>query len=282
MKKKSIEEVSASFENEGYQLLTTEYKNNKQRLEFVCPKGHNHSISYIKWNLGQRCGKCIPNLKISYEEVKQSFESKGYQLLTTEYINNTQKLEYICPNGHRYTITYDKWRSGQRCGKCHYHSINDIYLLFKYEGYQLLSTNYINCECKLDFICTKGHKHFISWSSWQQGHRCGKCSSSKPEMQLLNYIKFVYPHLNIIHQDRTTIFNPSTGRGLEFDVWLPELNKAIEMDGVNVHYGGWNKTNDSLKNQLCEEKGIPLLRVTDEEWYTSSEVRSKIHRFINQ
>lgn len=37
---------------------------------------------------------------MDYEVIKASFESKDFELLTTEYINNKQKLEYICPMGH--------------------------------------------------------------------------------------------------------------------------------------------------------------------------------------
>jgi hypothetical protein len=37
--KKSILDIKKVFEDEGYILLTKEYKNNKQKLYFICPNG---------------------------------------------------------------------------------------------------------------------------------------------------------------------------------------------------------------------------------------------------
>ena len=39
--------------------------------------------------------------------IKEQFEKEGYTLLTTEYINNKQKLDYICPKGHKNTIRWN-------------------------------------------------------------------------------------------------------------------------------------------------------------------------------
>ena len=43
------------------------------------------------------------------------------------------------------------------------------------EGYKLLSTEYINCRTKLEFICPVGHKFEMFWPRFQQGERCRKC-----------------------------------------------------------------------------------------------------------
>lgn len=279
-------DIIKSFVNEGYTLLSDEFTNKLNPLRYICPKGHNNTITLYHWNKGIRCGDCCTNnKKNNYDDIKKYFLDEGYTLLSETYNKIHDKLDFICPNGHRHSISWNLFKRGSRCGRC-FGNIEVVYQQveksFVDEGYQLLSTEYKKSNIKLDYICPKGHRGSISWNNWQRGKRCGKCRTSKPEIQLLNYIKFTYPHLNIIHQDRTIIFNPSTGKGLEFDIWIPELNKAIEMDGIVVHsLYNWSK-NDELKNQLCEEKGIPLLRVTDEEWYTSDKVRSKIHRFINQ
>ena len=38
---------------------------------------------------------------ISFEEFKELFENEGYELITTEYINNEQKLKYKRKKHHR-------------------------------------------------------------------------------------------------------------------------------------------------------------------------------------
>lgn len=59
--------------------------------------------------------------RITYDEVKQMFESRGYKLISTEYINCGEKLEYICPKhedeGPQY-IDYQHLKRGQGCRFC--------------------------------------------------------------------------------------------------------------------------------------------------------------------
>jgi len=119
--------------------------------------------------------------RITIEFVKDQFEGENYQLLTKKYINNSQKLEYICSEGHRYSISWCSWQNGRRCYYCGINrgankrkeSIEFIRSEFEKEGYKLLTTKYINCGQKLEYICPKGHKHSISWSAWKnQNQRC--------------------------------------------------------------------------------------------------------------
>ena len=95
--RKSYEEVRKSFEDEGYTLLTKNYINNKQKLEYLCPKGHKYSITFHNWLHGNRCAVCVGLAKKTIEEVRNSFEEEGYILLTNKYLNSKQKLEYVCP-----------------------------------------------------------------------------------------------------------------------------------------------------------------------------------------
>ena len=53
--KKNINEVTEIFNKEGYILLTTEYKNNKQKLSCMCPKGHHCQLNLAHFKEGIRC-----------------------------------------------------------------------------------------------------------------------------------------------------------------------------------------------------------------------------------
>jgi hypothetical protein len=63
--------------------------------------------------------------KLEYNYIKSEFAKEGYQLLTEEHINSYQKLDYVCPRGHRHSISWNDWRSGCRCAKCANISISD-------------------------------------------------------------------------------------------------------------------------------------------------------------
>lgn len=43
---------------------------------------------------------------LSFDYVKKDFESNGYVLLSTQYVNNRLPLDFICPNGHKYRICW--------------------------------------------------------------------------------------------------------------------------------------------------------------------------------
>jgi len=114
-----IEFIRQSFKKEGYILLTKKYINAYQQLKYICPEGHKHFITWGSWNHGNRCGICASNVKHTIEFIQSEFAKEGYQLsLTTEYINNKQKLKYICSNGHEHGITWSDWKTGYRCPMC--------------------------------------------------------------------------------------------------------------------------------------------------------------------
>lgn len=117
-KKNSINTIRLAFEKEGYTLLTEVYKNNNQKLDYSCIKGHIHKIRWKDWNHGRRCPHCANLAKPSFESIKRSFEKEGYTLLSKEYKNAFSKLDYVCLQGHNRSVTWGNWQSGKRCKIC--------------------------------------------------------------------------------------------------------------------------------------------------------------------
>ena len=113
----TIEYIKKEFENIGWTLLTTEYINAKQKLEYICDKGHKYNISWGKFKEGKGCS-CCKGTRLTIEMIRENFEKEGYTLLTTEYTNYEQKLEYICDKGHHHSTTYDNFKQGSRCPYC--------------------------------------------------------------------------------------------------------------------------------------------------------------------
>jgi hypothetical protein len=56
--------------------------------------------------------------KLTIESVKESFEKEDYILLSKEYIGAHSKLDYICPEGHKYNVRGHDWQQGHRCLSC--------------------------------------------------------------------------------------------------------------------------------------------------------------------
>jgi len=118
-KKLTIEFIKTSFEKEGYTLLSEEYINSRSKLNYICSKGHQHSMVWDNWKAGKLCPSCAYNAKPIFEFVKASFEVENYILLSKEYITSITKLNYICSNGHKHSIIWNSWQQGKRCPTCH-------------------------------------------------------------------------------------------------------------------------------------------------------------------
>lgn len=81
---------------------------------------------------------------------------------------------------------------------------------------------------------------------------------SKGEIELYEFIK--EKNSDAIHNDRTVIFP------LELDIYLTDKKIGIEYDGDYWHNLPDMKKRDSLKNRICKDKGIKLIRVKESEW----------------
>jgi len=188
-KKLTLKYVKEQFEKEKYKLLITEYINARQRLYYICQNGHKHNILWSSWQQGHRCPYCVGQGKLSIEFIRSEFIKEGYILLTVKYINAHQKLNYICPKGHRYSISWSDWQQGSRCPYCAgvgKPAIKFIRSEFEKESYKLLSVKYKNAYQKLEYICPNKHEHKTSWNSWQQGKRCPYCAGQgKPTIEFI-------------------------------------------------------------------------------------------------
>ncbi len=181
MRRLTYDFVKEYFEKEGCTLTSSEYKNATTKLNYICQNGHSHSISYDSFRSGHRCPVCFGNAKPTLPYIRDQLEKEDYVLLSTKYKNSDTHLDYMCPNGHRHSITWHNWQSGKRCPYCAglvKPTVDFIKSEFEKEGYTLLSTEYINNRAGLDYICPKGHKYVISWHSWLRGARCSYCAGN--------------------------------------------------------------------------------------------------------
>lgn len=166
--------VEAAFLAEGYILLST-YSNNKAKLNFVCPQGHRHSITWKDFADGARCKYCFGNF-VREEDVESAFRKEGYTL-KSKYVACGEKLEFTCPQGHSGSVSWTSFRLGRRCRECSNTLPPDpeaVKMAFEAEGYKLLS-QYENSKTKVEFECPVGHHHSILWASFRNGTRCKYC-----------------------------------------------------------------------------------------------------------
>lgn len=138
-------------------------------------------------------------------------------------------------------------------------------------GYKLLSDKYINNRKQLLLECPNGHKWETTFHNFKDGDvNCFWCYVdnnyiSTFEESVREYVNRIYSG-QIIYNDRTQITSTYTGSRLELDLWFPDLDKAIECNGCYWHSSSCAVKRDQLKAELCYQKNIDLLVITDKQW----------------
>jgi hypothetical protein len=295
VRKKDFNLIKKSFEDNGCVLLTTRYRNSRQKLKYICSNGHNCSITWGDWHSGRRCNICstekgAKKRRMDFSVIKENFEKDGFHLITTEnqYKNCDQRLDCICSNGHEHSISWHNWKNGWRCPYCSGNArktIEEVRSGFEKHGYILATNIYINCHTKLPLICPNGHEWSISWNNWGKGTRCPRCSDagvSKWEKEVKTYVSSLNIDYISNYRDKSFLCSPDTGRPLELDIWVPNLNKAIECNGIYWHSLKRKQFLDGIKQQFCNKSNIDLLIITDQEWNSNIKFcKSKIQNFLS-
>lgn len=145
--KHTIQSVKKIFENEGYVLLTEEYQNAHQHMQYICPAGHRGKMRFCTfYNQKCRCKICRnKNIKITLEEAKSSFAKENCVLLSENIPNNRTPLNYICSCGNQSFIRWYEFKRGRRCKKCQYkRSLDHIFPIKAFVDYQIFDVRLIN------------------------------------------------------------------------------------------------------------------------------------------
>lgn len=115
----SYDFVKKIFEDRNYKLLSTNYNNKKEKLNFICPNNHEGSISFDSFHYAKsECAKCTNSKKYTIDEIKSILAKDNYTLLSTNYINNKEKLYMLCSKKHNIDMRLNDFISGYRCKVC--------------------------------------------------------------------------------------------------------------------------------------------------------------------
>ena len=288
MRRITTRDVRNYCESVGFKLYG-EFIKSSVKIDVECPGGHRRLVRFADFKRKASCPICSGVAKITISEIEELLNTRGYKLI--EY-NGSRNILVQCDKNHNpYITTVPRFRNGHGCRICYKeeklnrttrHRIDHVREFFEKEGYKLLSTSYKDNRQLLDVMCQNGHHIKIRFNDFQQGHRCPLDKQSGPEKEIVNFIKTLY-NGEIIVGDRSIIINPYTGYNLELDVWLPEINKAIEYNGSYWHNQYIQMKRDEMKIEQCKMKGIELLVITEDRWQPNKYKHfQSIRNFINE
>jgi hypothetical protein len=189
-------------EHGGYTLQEhATYTGFYKPLLVICPKGHPHETTFARFKRGIPCEICTDSSRyLTYEDIKEYFQERGYKLVSTEYKGVHEKLDTICPKGHPYKVCFAVFKDkkdgkiGSRCSTCctnnHKHTQEYIEGFLEEYGYQLQEGEvYKGIKHKLKVICPEGHLFPVSFESFKRGSRCTCCKNVKNSKYTMKEVK---------------------------------------------------------------------------------------------
>jgi len=285
--KKEIKELV----NDEYNVLS-EYVNSETNIKMkhnIC--GNIYEVKPYNFLNGTRCPICsrkkaAENHKLGILKVKEKVENilgKEYEVLTNQkYIdNNTNIKVYHSKCEKLFEATPINLFAGKGCPNCN-KPIKYTTKSFQEalgDNYTVLE-EYKNNKEKIKIKHNKcGYEWFVRpvdiLHPNNRGNktieRCPYCNkalgSSSGEEEIYKYLKETLKIENIIKKDRSVL------NGKELDLYLPDLNLAIEYDGLYWHSEAFVDKNYHLdKTNKCKEKGIQLLHIFEDEWINKKNI----------
>jgi hypothetical protein len=141
--------------------------------------------------------------KLTFEEVKSEFVSKGYTLLEEDYKNSKVKMMYICDKHPKHVqyIRLNDIKMGHGCRLCgrerineagksravtQRHSIEDVQAEFRRRGYILVDREYTSARKPLTYVCNNHpDKHLtIRFKDLKDGSGCRYCAIDEMKLSM--------------------------------------------------------------------------------------------------
>lgn len=216
-------------------------------------KGENLDFSKVKYNGAH---KSITIIDPVYGEYKQEANSalKGHSCKLRGINKQRQATTYTTE--HFIDLAKKVWING-----------NLSFEKVDYKGSQtpiIVTCHKIGCD-------GKEHGDFQAYpDALIQGKGCPKCGNhlSMAEDEIADFISSLIGADKVKKRDKTVL------NGKELDVYVPMYNLAIEYDGLRWHSEMFNKDRNYHlnKTKLCNEKGIHLIHVFEDEWIYHKDV----------
>jgi hypothetical protein len=228
-------------------------------------------------------------IRYTYQQVQDIFSKKGCNLLSTNYTNQLEKLEYITTCQHTNYISLKDFicGAGIKCKKCALDIPTYELICKKFSDKNCVVTmtyddyiqNYKNNTCKIKYNACCGHENIVSYKNFttlNQGLNCPKCvnkntslklkefrvgdnkNSCQQELNCINYFKILIEKFYTVKKlsDSCKADVVIRKNNEENDLWLgiqvKTTNKKTERGQYYFRLNN-GKYNDCIILCICEE-----------------------------
>ena len=250
-----IEQVRDMGLEKGYILISTEYENAAQILEWICSEKHQYfsTLANLRDHRGRGCAKCAGLAPVDIEELKQVAIDRAGKLVSKECKNNRDKLEWECGLKHRWFACSNNIKdSGTWCPTCNGNiplTEDEFHQLAKKNSGKLIS-KYEGLYKKVEWECKERHRWCaIPFSIKYTKTWCPECASFKSE-------RLIRESLEYMTGSKWIKCRPVWLGKLELDGYCESENIAFEYQG-RQHYEYipyFHKSEQDFKNQQKRDK----------------------------
>lgn len=290
-----FKEEATKVHHGKYKYTPSKYVNTNTLIDILCPI-HGIFKQTPKNHLnGHGCPYCAGKKKTTemlISEFQKIQGDKNYDYSLVKYINAKDKIPIIChkkdDDGIEHGIfwqTPNDHLMGKGCPKCagQGKTQDDVVRAFKrvhgntcdYSG-----VVYVNAHTKVWIRCIE-HDYWFQQTpnSHLNGSGCPKCGQrlSRAEEEIFSFVKQYYN--DTIRNDRNIL------NGKEIDIYVPSLKLGIEYNGLMWHSEAFGKDKNYHLNKLkdCEQQGIRLIHIFEDEWVEHKEiVLSKLQHLLGK
>ena len=109
-------------EKKGGKCLSIRYINAHTKLQWQCSCKYKWEARPANILKGHWCPKCGGSLRLTIKKLQEKALSKGGKLISKEYKNNKDKLEFLCSEGHKFKLlTNNFYNKDHWCPDCNQH-----------------------------------------------------------------------------------------------------------------------------------------------------------------
>lgn len=269
-----------------FDLSRSIYRGMNHPTEFKCPTHGWHTMAAKYIMEGRKCVHCYREglarkPRFTKNKVIRRFkEAHGnkYDYSRVQYGGQQKAVEIICSRHGSFFQKPEYHWNGAGCPACYHEDVRGASQRLTTDEFlsraQAVLPNfdfsrsvYVNSNTPVEVRCTK---HDAVFEANPRGlmtgeNPCPRCNHTKsqPEQDIADFLSLL---TTVVQRDRSVI-GPK-----ELDIYLPDLNLAIEYCGMYWHTHRdpddekKNKFRHAEKHRLCAEKGIRLITIYETEW----------------
>ena len=180
-KRHTIESLKKFAKSKNGKCLSNEYINSKTHLLWECSLGHKWEATSSNILKNKWCPVCSGTKKHSIEVFQTIAENKGGKLISENYVNIDENMEWECAKGHRWFASGNNVKlKNTWCPICAGNKklgVKAMQTLAKKKNGTFLSKTYTKLSDKYLWKCEKGHIWVSSGQSIKiKGSWCPECS----------------------------------------------------------------------------------------------------------